>query len=101
MTEAQQMKANDVVNKINKKLKNDGHFEKAWYTWYTNDKVEFAASIKEFPLYKYVSCEVRLDDIDVDRIVSNLCEDWKNTTSPKDIKSFVDFISFGEKYGWD
>ena len=102
MTEQQIKNAQAIVDKIDNALNDDKYYEGAWYMRYGRNKIDFSASLKQAPHYKYVSCELTLDDLDdVDGIASSLIEDWKNNTSPEDIKSFTDFITFGEKYGWD
>lgn len=101
MAEEQMRSAQDIIDMIDAALANDKYYEGAWYTVY-GSKVEFSASLKQVPRYKYVSCEIALDNLaDKDSIASQLIEDWKNSTSEEDIKKFSDFIVFGEKYGWD
>ena len=102
MTEEQIKNAQDIVNMIDTALADDKYYEGAWYTRYGLNKIEFSASVKQVPRYKYVSCDLTLDDlVDKDSIASQLIEDWKNSTSEEDIKKFSDFIAFGEKYGWE
>lgn len=102
MTEEQTKNAQAIVDKINNALSDDKYFESARYMRWGSNKIEFSASLKQVPGYKYVSCDLTLDDlVDKDSIASQLIEDWKNSTSEKNIKRFSDFITFGEKYGWD
>lgn len=102
MTEEQTKNAQAIVDKINNALSDDKCFESARYMRWGSNKIEFSASLKQVPGYKYVSCDLTLDDLaDKDSIASQLIEDWKNSTSEEDIKKFSDFIAFGEKYGWD
>ena len=105
MTEEQIKNAKEIVAEIDKALENDKNYKGCWYTWYGRDKVEFAASIKQVPKYKYVTCDVDLDSLTdlthVQKIAKQLVDDWGKNATPKAIKSFVDFITFGEKYGWD
>lgn len=102
MTEEQTKNAQAIVDKINNALSDDKCFESARYMRWGLNKIEFSASLKQAPGYKYVSCDLTLDDLtDVDGIATQLIDDWRNATSPKDIKRFSDFITFGEKYGWD
>lgn len=102
MTEEQIKKARYIVDKLDTALADDPYYEGAWYTRYGRNKIEFSASVKQVPRYKYVSCEITLDDLnDLDSIIEQLINDWKQSTSPEDIKKFEKFITFGEKYGWD
>ena len=102
MTEEQTKNAQAIVDKIHNALSDDKCFESARYMRWGSNKIEFSASLKQVPGYKYVSCDLTLDDLaDKDSIASQLIEDWKNSTSEEDIKKFSDFIAFGEKYGWD
>ena len=102
MTEEQTKNAQAIVDKINNALSDDKCFESARYMRWGSNKIEFSASLKQVPGYKYVSCDLTLDDLaDKDSIASQLIEDWKNSTSEEEIKKFSDFIAFGEKYGWD
>lgn len=105
MTENQIKNAREIVERIDKALENDKNYEGCWYTWYGGNTVEFAASIKQAPRYKYITCEIKLDSLtditNTEETVEQLVNDWKNHVTPESVKSFVDFITFGEKYGWD
>ena len=94
--------AKEIVAKLNERLKDDENFDSAWYTWYGWDTIEFSASIKQVKYYKYLTVNIKFDDLeDVEKIVNDMVEDWNRRTTPEDIDSFVGFVDFGEKYGWD
>ena len=102
MTEHQSKSVREIVDKLEKALKGDEYFERIMTAQYTNDKIEFSASIKQMPRYKYISCEIGLDELDDENmIVSQLIESWHKEATQENIKKFLDFIAFGEKYGWD
>ena len=105
MTENQIKNAREIVERIDKALENDENYEGCWYTWYGGNTVEFAASIKQAPRYKYIICDIKLDNLtditNTEEMVEQLVNDWENHATPEAVKSFIDFITFGEKYGWD
>lgn len=105
MTENQIKNAREIVERIDKALENDENYEGCWYTWYGGNTVEFAASIKQVPRYKYITCEIKLnsltDPAKTQKMIKQLVDDWEKHVTPESVKSFVDFVTFGEKYGWD
>ena len=100
MTEEQKKYANEIVQRISERLRDNKHFYDVKYKWF-GDTVDFTGSTKTRPGFAFKSMEIPLKNIaNVDEHVDYFVERWNEITD-KEVSDFDEFISFGTEYGWD
>lgn len=57
---------------------------------------------KEIPTHTYGDQPtVKYDFSNKNEVITEFIEMWKESDTPENVRSFKDFIDFGNKYGWD
>ena len=91
-----------IQNKIKDELSNFENFEGIDFCDVSANGIQVRGHHKKVRGYTYgFQPTINYDFSNVEEIVESFVNAWKREDNPEDVKSYLDFIHDGQKYGWD